>query len=635
MESVDRAGVGISAEAIRAQLEKIAASPGFADAGRLAPFLKYVVESALAGEAAKLKESVVGVEVFQRQAGYDPRTDPIVRVEARRLRGRLEQYYAGEGKDDPIAIDLPKGSYAPAFRRRAEPTKPSLASTAAPTAPAGDPPRPPIRRRLFFIGLCLFGYLLVMIGYWVSKKADEKPQPGAPSASIAVIPFANFSPDANNEYFSEGLTTELTDALTKVDGLRVVAYPAAQAKNPDVRDIGKRLRANAVLEGSVRKSGDRLRITAQLIDANTGYDLWSQTYERELKDVFAIQEEIARSIANALRIQLKIDPNRRLATRYTQNLDAYNAYLRGRYHLANPHSDSDLAKSIEDFQQAIQLDPSFAAAYAQMANSYVFEGYYRKLPGSEAWPKAKAAAKKAIDIDNSLAEAHASLGFALGFGDWDWAGSEREFRRALELNPGSPDVHISYAIAYLAPTAHLDAAYAESRLGVDSDPLSFIANYGEAWILLLNRRFDAAVEQYRKALDLNASIHDPWWDYGMAYALAGKPQQAMQQFRHAGQMNDGDGWEPGAIELALLGRMDEARKRAETLKQSASKGGWRTIDLARCFAMVGDKDTAFAYLEKAFAERDGQLIWLKVDPRFDALRDDARFNAMLKRVGLE
>jgi len=627
MESVDRTGVETSAEAIRSQLEKIVTSPGFAAGGRLTPFLRYVVESALAGETGKLKEPVLGVEVFQRPAGYDPRTDPIVRVEARRLRGRLEQYYAGEGKDDPTIIDFPKGSYVPVFRRR------QLA--VAPAPPDADPPRPPIGRRLFFLGLCLFGYVLVTIGWWISKKADQKPMPGSPSASIAVIPFANFSPDSNNEYFSEGLTTELTDALTKVDGLRVVVYPSAQAKNPDARDLGKKLRAGAVLEGSVRKSGDRLRITAQLIDANTGYDLWSQTYERELKDVFAIQEEIARSIVNALRIQLKIDPNHHLAPRYTQNLDAYNLYLRGRYHLVNPHSDDDFTKAIEDFEQAIQLDPAFAAAYAQMATGYALAGYYRRLPGSEAWSKAKASARKAIELDNSLAEAHASFGFASAIGDWDWATSEREFRRALELNPGSADVHIAYAIAYLAPTAHLDAAYAESRLGVDSDPLSFLANYSEGWILLLNRRFDAAVEQYRKALDLNATIHDAWWDYGMAYALAGKPQPAMDQFRHAGRMNDGDRWEPGPIELALAGRMDDARNKAETLKLSASKGNWRTIDLARCFAIVGDKDTAFVYLEKAFAERDGQLVWLKVDPRFDNLRSDARFNAMVKRVGLE
>lgn len=598
---------------MRAELERILASPGFVDAGRLGPFLTFLVDAALSGDTSRLKESVLGVEVFQRQPGYNSASDPIVRVEARRLRSRLEEYYAGPGKDDPVVIELPRGAYVPVFRTHYQPS-------------AG--------RKLFMFGLCLAGLIGVWVFYWFANKqaVESPPNPGA--ASLLVLPFANQSPEKDNEYFAQGLTTELTDALTKVEGMRVVSYGAG-AQVPDVREAGKRFHTAAVLEGSVRKSGDRLRITVQLVDTGTGVHLWSQSYERELKDVFAIQEEIARAIANAMRVQLRIDPKRALAAHNTQNLAAYNLYLRGRYHFYSPHSDDDLNKGVGYFEQAIQADPGFATGYAALSSAYVILGYYRLQAGSEAWPKAKAAALKAIEIDNSLAEAHASLGFVKAVSEYDWAGSEREFRRALELNPGSADTHNGYAIAYLTPTGHLDAARNESRLGVDLDPLSFFPNYSAAWILLASRQYDAAIEQYRKALDLSASVSDAWWDLGMAYGYAGKPQQAMEMFRHSGQMREGGGWEPGVAELALTGRMDEARRKTAALKGNVGGKCCRQIDTARAYALVGDKDNAFASLEKAFAEHDTQLIWLKVDPRYDNIRSDARFPALLKRVGLE
>lgn len=609
----------VSVDAVRAQLERVLASKGFVDAGRLGPFLKFLVEHALAGDTANLKESVLGVEVFQRQPGYSSSSDPIVRVEARRLRSRLDEYYRTAGKQDQIIFQLPKGAYVPVFGRPVE---------------AAGGYQTPKRRQLFMLGLCALGLIIVWGAYWSLNKPSPDAPAGQAAASLVVLPFTNLSPDPDNEYFSAGLTTELTDALTKIDGLRVVALSSTpQPKGQDAREIGKRFHTSAVLEGSVRKSGDRLRVTAQVADSATGFQIWSQTYERQLKDVFAIQEEIARAIVNALRVQLKVDPNRKLARQPTQNLDAYNLYLRGRYHFSNPRSEDDLRTGVVYLERAIQIEPNFAAAYAALSNINVMLGYYQVVPAAEAWPKAKREALKAIAIDSSLAEAHAALGFANAMGDWDWAASEREFRRALELNPGSADTHNSYAIAYLTPTGHLDAARNESKLGVSLDPLAFFPNYGAAFILLASRQYDAAIAQYRTALDLNSSIADVWWDLGMAYGFAGKAKDAMEQFQHAGKMREGSGWNPGIAELALLGRMDEAKVKAQAFKRSPPK--LRAVDAARSFALVGDRAAAFAYLEKAFQERDTQLIWLKIDPRFDNLRSDARFPLMLKRLSLD
>lgn len=620
---------------MRAELDRVLSSPGFVDAGRLGRFLTFLVENALNGDPVKVKESVLGVEVFERKPGYNPSTDPIVRVEARRLRTRLDEYYASAGKDDPVIIDVPKGAYLPVFREGsgAAATGADKAAPLVPKAPAKQGYQPTLGRKFLMLGLCVAGLILVWTFYFRAQKQQQETKPPAgQAASLLVLPFTNLSPDKENEYFAEGLTAELTDALTKVEGLRVVTYSSAEPVQ-DVKEAARRYHAEAVLEGSVRKSGDRLRITAQLIDSTTGFHLWSQTYERELKDVFAIQEEIARALVNSMRVQLRIDPNRQLATPRTRNVEAYNLYLRGRFHFLTPHSAEDLQKGIGYFEQAIQADPGFAGAYAALSNSYAILGYYRGLPGLEAWHKAREAAHKALEIDGSLAEAHSALASAAAFGDWDWALSEREFKRALELNPGSADTHNFYAIAYLTPTGHLDAARNESRMGVDLDPLAFFPNYGAAWILLCSHQFDNAAEQYRKAIDLNASVSDAWWDLGMAYALAGKPQQALEQFQHGGRMREGNGWQPGIIELALLGRMDEARRKAAGLKKAPES--MRPIDCARAFALTGDKDAAFAALENAYQEHEPQIIWLKVDPRFDNLHGDRRFAEMLKRIGLE
>jgi serine/threonine-protein kinase len=606
---------------IRAQLEKILVSQGFAEAGRLGPFLRYVVGRTLAGDTASLKESVLGVEVFQRPADYDPRIDPIVRVEARRLRSRLSDYYEGAGAAEPVRIDLPKGTYVPVFSRRTP-----AGETAAPTAATS-------RRRWPIVAATLLVVAGLGAALW-RFRSSESPPPSQPR-SLAVLPFVNLSEEPANEYFSDGLTEELIDALTKVEGLRVAARGSSfqfKGKARDIREIGRQLNAGAVVEGSVRKSGDRLRITAQLVNAADGYHLWSQTYERELKDIFAIQEEIARSIVNALKLQLRVDLNRVLARRYTDNIEAYNLYLQGRHHW-NRYSREGSIRAIEYLEKAAAVDRGYAPAYALQGSVYALIGYYQALPPQEAWPKAKNLALQALEIDDTLAEAHASLGFVLGLHEWNWAASEGEFRRALELNPTSAQVRGTYAICCLMPQGRLKESSEQFKKALELDPLVVFANYTAAFSLLASGEYDRAIEQYRRTLELTSDHPDMWWDLGMAYGYRGLGAQALAAFEQSGKLREPPG-RLGPIEYALAGEMAKARAMIDEVDRKARAGRWRAIDMARTHAVLGNRDKAFEWLEEAFQVRDPQLVWLKVDPRFGNLRGDPRHLAMLRRLGL-
>ncbi len=353
----------LSAESVRTQLRKILSSSAFARSERLARFLNFTVEQTLSGRGENLKEFVIGVEVFDKDEKYDPRMDPIVRVEARRLREKLRKYYETEGLDDPLYIDFPTGAYVPLVK-----THEAVRASSPVATPAEN--------------------------------------------AIAVLPFVNLSSEQENEYFSDGLTEELINALTKVEGLRVVAWSSAfqlKGKARDIRRIAEQLRVRAVLEGSVRRTADRLRISAQLVDSKDGHYLWSETYERPIKDVFTIQDEISSAIVGALRIKLTGPAGRSLITRYTENLQAYHLYLKGRFYW-NKRTEEDFYKALGFFEQAIQIDPKYAPAYAGMADAYIMLGEHGSVPALSIMRKARVSASRALEIDPSLAEAHVSLG---------------------------------------------------------------------------------------------------------------------------------------------------------------------------------------------------------------------------------
>jgi TolB-like protein len=356
-------------QAARRQLERVLASAGFSRNERLARFLHFVVEQHLEGKDDEIKESVIALEVFGRGPDHDPKQDSIVRTEAARLRARLGEYYLGEGKNDALVIELPKGGYAPVFRLAA--VEPATTSS----GPAINSPRPELRGRLeedsgrmetrkpvarknWHAAAAWIGLLAVaaLSGLVVFRSARRSSIP-RPEKSIAVLPFLDLSPEKDQEYFCDGMTEELITELARIGGLRVVARTsvfAFKGKPQDVRQVGNQLNVATVLEGSIRKAGDHLRITAQLIGVSDGYHLWSQSYERELKDVFAVQKELSRSIASALQVSLGGQPP---PVRDTSNLEAYNLYLLGRYHWSK-RSEPELDAAVRDFEAAVRLDPA-------------------------------------------------------------------------------------------------------------------------------------------------------------------------------------------------------------------------------------------------------------------------------------
>lgn len=602
-----------------AALERVLSSPGFVEAGRLGPFLRYLVEQTLAGDTSGLKESVLGVEVFQRPADYDPRIDPIVRVEARRLRGRLEEYYKGPGAADPVRIELPKGAYVPVFVTAEDPSR---------------PPRKPRRYRAGWFAAALTGAALLAAGGWWYSRSPATHVPSNPS--LAVFPFVNLSQDPENEYFSDGLTEELIDAIARVEGFRVAARSLTfqyKGKPVDVREVGRQLNVTNILEGSVRRSGDRLRVTTQLINVADGYQLWSHTYERQEKDVFAVQEEIASAVVNALRLELRGPQKQLFERRYTENLQAYNLYLKARFQI-NRFSAEGVRKAAEHLEQALALDAGYAPAHALLAIVHSLEGYYGIGPAAQAWSEAKDHARKAIELDPSLSDAHAALCFALGFHDWNWKECEQEGLRAIELNPASSDAHSLYATACLLPMARLEEANREFRRALDLDPLSVFGNYAYAFSLLADGQPDAAVSQYQKTLELKPENPDVWWDLGMALGYAGRHEEADKYFRKSVELRGIPAEDrQGPIEFFLTGRKEEARREAR--RWLAHPGGWSEpkMNIARHFAMAGEKEAALRLLEEAVRAREPQAFWIKVDPRLANLRGDPRYEALVRKAG--
>ena len=428
-----------SAEQVRSQLEKILASLGFQRNERLSKFLRLVVEQHLQGKAVELKESLLGIEVFGRRPGFDPRRDSVVRTEAARLRARLSQYYAGEGAGDPVVIELPKGGYAPVFRRPeagGERTAPGL---------KGALLRLGARRRLT---AALAGLALVLAAsawWWVRHK-------GAPIA-IAVLPLNNLSEDPANDYFADGLTSEIIRNLSTLEGLAVRSQTSSFAfkgKARNVHEAGRQLDAEYILEGSVLRAGQQLRINILLVRVRDDFPLWSGRFDRELTDVFAIQDEISRGIVNGLR--LKLERGRR---RYETSAEAYDLYLRARAY--QRQADEGPGQRIKLFEAAIAKDPTFAPGWAALAAQRALRsGFFRSDHAEEA-VKMRAAAEKAIQLDPLLAEAHDALGMAHAR-DAEWEQSEKSFRRAIELDPSRSLSHGHFAMYLLLPLGRIEEA---------------------------------------------------------------------------------------------------------------------------------------------------------------------------------
>jgi serine/threonine-protein kinase len=507
----------------------------------------------------------------------------------------------------------------------------------------------PLSAARFVAILIVLGLPVALVLAWAYEVKPEEPRatgerpatpPETPEAdsrkSIAVLPFANMSDDPENEYFSDGMTEEIINALTQLEDLRVAARTSAFAfkgSSPDLVEVSTKLKVETVLEGSVRKAGNHLRITAQLIDASSGYHLWSERFDRELEDVFAIQDEIARAIADKLQVTLGSGMPKQLVTPPTESLEAYDLYLKGRF-LVTQGGESTRA-GLGCFQQALSCDPDYALAHAGTAEAYVWLGGTGILRPREVLPKAREAAMRALELDETLAETHFQLGLLAWAYDFEWSNAENHLRRALELNPYLPQLHSLYGF-FLASMGRLDESLSRLMRGITLDPLSQIAHIWLGQVLTWLGRFPDAIHRLRTALELNPTSWNVNHMLGMAYRLNSNHMEAIEALEKAMALAGRHPW--SLMELALTYAASGSIAQAEAIHDeliSRFRGGYvPPTTLSFVSASLGRIDEAFEWLERAYDERDTLMTWVKLLPHFDPLRDDPRFTLVLKKMEL-
>ena len=575
-------------DAVRSALKRVLASAKFAPSPRASRFLRYVVEAELAGIGGGLKEYVLGVEVFDRSATFDPRTDSIVRVEALKLRKRLQAYYRGSGRLDAVLIDIPKGSYEPRFRLRPNRNIPKTAGR-------------------------------------------QKP------VSIAVLPFVNLSADADQEFWSDGLTEELTSALARTGALSVVSRTSAFAfkhSPTDVREIGVRLGADLILEGSVRRFGARIRITAQLVKASTGFHVWSETLDRTVEDAFLVQEDVVRAIAQAVRLELTPEQRHEISERYTVNPQAFELYLKARHSMDRPDFPSQ-REAMDLFERALAADPSYPLPLIGLARSHMRWAMVGLEPPRKEIALARQALEQALDRDSQLAEAHALIAVLISRHEWRWAEAEKHHRRALYLSPYSAEVHNAYATECLAPLGRFDAALAENRRARELDCFSPNIAIGYPYILLHARRFREAEEEYRRVFAEHPKLTGIRGGVAFALWAQGRFQEAVKEFEI---LKDADpGKQRGEIllaaALALSGEREYAQRVLKRLEQRRPSAFVCGMDIAYLHLGLQQVNEAVAAMEQAYQNQENALMWAKVSFLFDPVREHPRFHALFSKLG--
>ncbi|MFC2141937.1 protein kinase [Acidobacteriota bacterium] len=467
---------------------------------------------------------------------------------------------------------------------------------------------------------------LIIWKLWLQKDAvpliSEKP-------SIAVLPFADLSPQKDQEYFCDGLAEELINRLSNIENLRIPARASAfsfKGKDLDYREIGESLNVEMILDGSVRKAGDKLRITVQMVKASDSYPIWSKIYERNIEDTFALQDAISLAIVDKLRVTLLGGEKEKLIKRPTENLMAFTLYLKGRS-LWNKRGAANIKKALEFFELAIEEDPSYSLAYTGVADSYSILVGNWSIPHKEGYPKAREAALKALELDNTLAEAHTSLA-GIKFLDWDWEGAERGFKQAIELNPGYATAHHMYSW-YLIKMARYEEAITEIKLATSLDPLTALTHSYLGYVLFCARHYDQAIETQESVLKMfpnNANAH---WLLGQVYLGKSMYEEALVEF----QIIDHSTWI--GITYAKMGKKEEALKKLNDILNASKKRNIRPIYLALIYFALDERDKGFEWLVKGFEERDSWTLDIKTDPIFDNIRSDPRYKALLQKMNLD
>jgi TolB-like protein/Tfp pilus assembly protein PilF len=468
-----------------------------------------------------------------------------------------------------------------------------------------------------------------------SKRSTVTP---GPENSIAILPFTDVSQERELEYLCDGIAEEIINSLTKVEGLRVVARTSAfsfKGKNEDMRDIGRTLNVGTLLEGSVRKAGNKLRITAQLINAADGYHMWSERFDREMEDVFAIQDEITLSIVDKLRITILGEEKAALVKRYTEDVEAYNLYLKGRF-FWNKRTETGYLKGLEYFRQAIDQDPGYALAHAGIADCYNLLGWYGYLAPQEAFPRARKAAEKARDLDGTLAEAHASLGWISVNHDWDWEKAENEYKRTLELNPSYATAHQWYS-EYLTYMGRHEESIAEGQRALELDPLSLIINNDLGQVYYFARQYDDAIAQLRKTVEMDPSFVIAHFFLALAYGQKKMFEEAIREAEKAMTLS-GDSDTLILAQLGIIhshsGNENSAREVLARLRELTEVKYVSPFRVALIYVGLGENDRVFEWLERAYEERDHWIETLRVNPALDILRSDDRYQELLRKTGL-
>jgi adenylate cyclase len=454
--------------------------------------------------------------------------------------------------------------------------------------------------------------------------------------SIAVLPFVNTSADPENEYFCDGLAEELINALSKISELKVAARTSAfsfKGKPADVGDIGQRLGVKTVLEGSVRKSGNRLRISVQLVNAADGFQLWSERYDREMQDIFELQDEITLAVVDALKLKLFGEDRSELLKKGTTNAEAYEFYMRGRYFWNRRRLD-DFGRAIEQFEKAIELDPGYVLAYTGLADCFIFFGHYEAFSPSVAGPKAEAVLRKAIEMDATLAESQASLAVYKLYFEFDWKGGETGLLRAIELNPKLLTARYWYS-ALLHALGRFDEAIEQGRIALEFDPLNLLARTTVARCFYTAQRFDEAIEFCQRTFEIDADFVGPHVALGITYLATGKMDDAIYHLRKAVSNSDLP-FVTSLLGFALArsGQTDEARQiLAEYVEQSKHRY-ISSLSFCVIYIGLGEIETAMDWLDKAWEERSIRLMFLYTEPIFDSVRSEPRFKRVLKLMGL-
>jgi tetratricopeptide (TPR) repeat protein len=568
---------------IRAQLERIINSKAFHTVERLKRFLSFIVFETMEGRGDQLKEFVVGIQVFGKEASFDPRNDPIVRVQARRLRSRLARYYSDEGQNDEFVIDLPKGGYAPVFRSREAPA-PKRSVTAA----------------------------------LVSRN------------TISVLPFADLSPEGDLGYLCRSVCQEIVNALTKLESARVlVSGGESFAQNDRLPN------AAAIVTGSIQRSGQDLRITFQLIDGASGSYVWSESMDRKLGNQFELQEAVAQAIFAKLQSGFSDGRSRILMRKPTDNLVAYNLYQQGRYHL-NQRTEEGLRKAVEFFEKVITEDPHYAQAYAGLADAYGLLGHYGVLSPADVWTKSASNSAWAVLEDDSSSEAHTSLAHVKATQDWDWRGAESEFLRAIQLDPRNATAHHWYGISCLAPMGRLDEAAEQMALAQALDPVSSIIARDSAVVQYYRRDFEEALERCDQTIELNPHFSPAYWTLGLIQQQRGDFDEATAAFQRALQLSPQSPRMRTALGrvYALSGKRDQALEILAELETLAKMRYVSPFEFASLHFALDQKAEGFEWLKKAFQDRCFELVAIKVDPQFDQIKDEPAFISLANQLGL-